>query len=175
MQRTTIIIVTLLFALAPSIGIIIGLTWHNQAPTYNPSAISDLPAPTSSTKGVSVSYSELSRTEIGSNTRVVLSLSITLTGGSSVTLDYSQFTLSAFVVRGGLLPAGIGVKYAEVRAQGTGAVTVNSNNPTSTFQLTFEFPTEGKNFDDYFRHFSYYEIDYSSSYDNPINIEWLNQ
>ena len=73
------------------------------------------------------------------------------------------------------MPSDIGMKYTEVNAQGTGIITLDSNNPTSTFQLTFEFATEGKNLDDYLRPFAFYEIAYFSYYDNPINVVWLNQ
>ena len=159
-------------------GCIIIEYWNHNWVTLLSSSKSTDPLPTSNTpspKGVRITYDELSRTAVGSNTRVVLSLSATLISGGSVTLDYSRFALSAFVVRGGLLPANIGMKYTEVNPQGTGTVTVDSNNPMSIFQLTFEFASQGKNFEDYLRPFSYYELCYSSYYDNPINVQWANQ
>lgn len=175
MQKTTIIIAVLLVVSSLSIGLIIGLLYNQALNPNNPIPTSNTPSPTSSAKVVSIAYDELSRTVVGSNTRVVLSLSATLISGGSVTIDYSRFALSAFVVRGGTLPSNIGMRYTEVNPQYTGTVTVDSNNPTSTFQLTFEFASEGKNFDDYLRPFSYYELGYSSYYDNPINVQWANQ
>ena len=174
MQKTTIIIAVLLVVASVSIGINIGLTW-DKGIFPQPYQGTITPPPTSSAKEVSISYDELSRTAVGSNTRVVLSLSANLISGGSVTLEYSRFALSAFVVRGGVLPANIGMKYTEVNPQGTGTVTVSTDNPTSTFQLTFEFASEGRNFDDYLRPFSYYELGYSSYYDNTITVNWANQ
>ena len=190
LQKTTIIIAVLLVTTSLSIGIIIGLTWHNQTPinnnplatpttspqlTLQPTTNTNTPIPYGTpTPKVMISYNELSRTNVGSNTRLTLSVDAyqSITYCNLMTLDYSNFTLAVFVPRGGLAPPTIVSNYVTVNALESGTVSVGGIDEASTFLLTFEFPSEGSNFDGNFVLFSAYQLGYSG---NPSFIEWADR
>jgi hypothetical protein len=96
MQKATIIIAVLLVVASLSIGINIGLTWNNPSSTptipettiqTTPNTNTPIPYGTPNPK-VMVAYDELSRTAIGNNTRLTLSVNayLSVTYGNSVTL-----------------------------------------------------------------------------------------
>lgn len=188
MQKTTIIIIVLVFVASLSIGINIGLTWNNQTPSSNnpsptlnsgpqstPTPITYTPIPygTPNPK-IRISYDELSRTAIGSNTRLTLTVNAyqSVSYGNLVTLDYSNFTLAVFVPRGGLAPPTVVSHYITVNAEESGTIAVGSIDETAVFQLTFEFPSKGTNFDGNLLPFSAYQLGYSG---NPSFIEWADR
>lgn len=110
---------------------------------------------------VDISYSELSREALaGNDTRLVLSVNLTYVQGDTVTLNYTQFTLTVFVPRGGLAPD-VYMDIATLGPQELGSATVGKADIITTFQLTFEFPTYGANFDSPAVHFSGYQLEYT--------------
>ena len=110
-----------------------------------------------------LSYNQASLQDMADdNTTLVLSFNLTLIQGSSRTLNYSQFSVSPYVPRGGVVPA-VTMEYAHAYPQEKGIVTVDDNNPKRIFQLTFTFPTYGRNFDDYIGHFTGYDIKYNET------------
>ena len=180
MQKTIIVIATLLVVASVSIGIIIGLTWNMQASNNSASPTPTIPETTPTNTPfpdptpapqVIVSYNEVSRTVIGNNNRLTLSVYAYLgavVGDNKITLDYSNFTLAVFVPRGGLSPPTTVMHYTTVNAEESDTVTAGGIDETEAFQLTFEFPSNGNNFDGTVP-FSDYQLGYSG---NPSFIEW---
>lgn len=138
------------------------------------SHIQVFPTPASQLQNVvDVSYNESSREAIvGNNERLVLAVNLTYVQGSTITLNYTQFILDVYVPRGGLAPPNIGMQIASVNPQDTGSVTVTRSDKTAIFQLTFEFPTYGGNFDSAEVHFSDYQLGY---YDGQTIVQGVNQ
>ena len=133
------------------------------------------PTPTSRPQNtVDISYSELSREAIvGNNTRLILSVNLTYVQGDTVTLNYTQFALRVFVPRGGIIPAGEGgMLLALTNPIENGSATVGKADMATTFQLKFEFPTYGGNFDNPEVHFSGYQLEYTGG---QATVQWANQ
>ncbi len=162
MKRTTIIIIVLLVVASLSIGINIGLTWDRGI--IPQPQVTSTPKPTSPPTEVAIAYSEQSRTTIGSNTKIVLLVNVTLTDGESASLDFSDFILRVYVPRGGVpSPAPLEMQYTSAQPKESGSITIESGvSKKVSFPLTFEFPTMGKNFDDNTVHFSSYQLEYKS-------------
>lgn len=138
------------------------ILWENHI-GFNGNPISPTVTPTIIPQAL-LSYNELAREDMPNNqTRPVVSFNLTLIQGSSRTLNYSQFSVSPYVPRGGISPNGaiLTMAYSEAFPQERGIVTVDNNNPRQIFQLTFYFPTFGKNFDDNIGHYTGYEIKYN--------------
>jgi hypothetical protein len=175
MKKFSIPIVTVILCIAIlTIAVVASLTnstanedYLNSVPT--PSANSteksitpdtNTPAPIStSTVNATFSYLEDSRTEVGNNTKLVLSINATPTSYSSVTIDYSKFFLYVWIEgqngSRGLLNMH---HYTSIES---GEQYVDNFNKTDSFKLTFEFPSEAMGFDGYIVPFSTYTLSYA--------------
>jgi len=126
------------------------------APTPTPS-----PAPTP-TSNIALNYSEVNMTSQGSNTILVLVVTAQYNFGGAVTLNYTDFTLNIFTVRGGLAPPAMMMNTGNAKPAQIGVVTLNSENRKANFELTFTFATMQENFDG--PHvFSSYQLTYTGS------------
>jgi hypothetical protein len=120
-----------------------------------------------------LSYNQTSTEDLPNNyTRIVLSFNLTLIQGNSYSLNYSQFIVSPYVPRGGVIP-NLSMEYLEAFPQEKGTVTVNDNDKTQVFQLTFYFATYGANFNGYVGHYTGYDVKYSG--DNVLFSGQTNQ
>ena len=102
------------------------------------------PTPTPiSTSNIALDYSEVSRTNEGVDTRLVLSVNASYNFGQALTINFQDFTLNIAVERGGPPPIQPGdfIYTGTAKPIETGNVTIDSNNREDVFQLTFEFST----------------------------------
>lgn len=137
--------------------IVNGTVWDER--TYINSTPAASPIPTNTfTNNVNLSYWEGSRTEVGTNTRLVLVVNATLISGDSVTILNSKFFLYVWVQsEDGLYHL---MMWRHFDPIDSGAVTLDSADRSAVFLVTFEFPTRVMGWDGYFVSFSSYSLNY---------------
>jgi hypothetical protein len=182
MQKTTVIIIVLVFVASLSIGINIGLTWNNQTPSNNnpsstPTSDSQTttpntntpipygtPSSTPSSGALNVSYTESGREEIGNDSKVTITVNATYLSGNDIRIDYSQFYLRLYAQRFiAQIPAGT------TYPLNSGAFTIGISHQTSIFQLIFEFSSDS------FNGMNTVGTSYNLEYNGTASINWVNQ
>jgi hypothetical protein len=107
---------------------------------------------------VTLSYLEKSRTEVGNDTRLQLSINATLTSGDSATVDYSNVLLYVWI-EGNNGQKGL-MNLHHYTCLESGVTALDSSQKTAVFILTFQFPTQAMGFDGYVVPFSTYTLSY---------------
>lgn len=125
--------------------------------TTNPNTSTPTPSSVQTTN-VILSYVEKSRTEVGNDTKLQLSINATLTRGNSATVDYSNILLYVWI-EGNNGQKGL-MNLHHYTCLESGTATLDSSQKTTTFTLTFQFPTQAMGFDGYFVPFSTYTVSY---------------
>ena len=119
------------------------------------------PTTTPSSSVLAISYSESSREEIGSNSKVTIIVNATYISGNSISIDYSQFYLQLYALR-----------FVDHMPQGTtyplnsGTLTLGVSHRTQIFQLIFEFSTDS------FNGMDNTGTVYNLEYNGPASINW---
>jgi hypothetical protein len=125
--------------------------------TNSPTAI-----PSSSV--LEVSYNESSREEIGTNSKVTITVNATYISGNGINIDYSQFYLQLYASRFiAHIPAGT------TYSLNNGTLTLGVSHKTQIFQLTFEFSTDS------FNGMDNTGTVYNLEYNGAASINWANQ
>jgi hypothetical protein len=109
--------------------------------SHSPSVITPTPAASPiPISNIALSYNESSRQYIGGPSRVILNVTATYISGNDITINYSQFSLRLYVWR---MITQIPQGYAY--PLNSGSFTLGISQKTYTFELIFEFGTDGFN------------------------------
>ena len=127
------------------------------------------PTPTPMQAGaVSMTYYEVSREEVGNDTRIKVSINATNNSASTVTLDYGSFYMDIITLKDVDHPDAAAKYYCRITGKAVplenGTTSVSGSNPYVSFMLTFDFPTL-QNFGEQYP-FSSYDLHYGNS--SPI-------
>jgi hypothetical protein len=104
------------------------------------------PTPTPMQAGaVSMTYYEVSREEVGNDTRIKVAINATNNLASPVTLDYGSFYMNIITLKDIDRPDAAAKYYWKVTGKAValenGTISVSESNPYVSFMLTFKFPT----------------------------------
>ncbi|MDD3791694.1 MAG: hypothetical protein PHY74_01025 [Candidatus Bathyarchaeota archaeon] len=117
---------------------------------------------------VTCTYHKTSLEVVGEDTKVVLLVAANYNRGNQVTIRYDDFYLSPYYTKNDAYNTPLsGNKTAPFE---TGAITIDSNNRNSTFQLTFQFPTNHNGYP-----ITNYPLVYPGSSENPKIIEVIHE
>lgn len=138
-------------------GLIINQTPKSQSQTLTPTS-----TPISN---ITLSYNETSRENIGDDSKITLTVNATFINGSEININFSQFYLQMYVVRGLIdhIPEGT------ENPLNNGTFTLGTSQQTNIFQLTFEFPTYG------FNGMDTTTTQYNLEFNGTASIQWINQ
>jgi hypothetical protein len=93
----------------------------------------------------SMTYYEVSREEVGNDTRIKLSINATNNSASKVTIDYGSFYMDIITLKDVDHPDAAAKYYWKVTGEAvpleTGTISASESSPYVSFMLTFEFPT----------------------------------
>jgi hypothetical protein len=93
----------------------------------------------------SMTYYEVSREEVGNDTRIKLSINATNNSASKVTIDYGSFYMNIITLKDIDHPDAAAKYYWKVTGEAvpleTGTISASESSPYVSFMLTFEFPT----------------------------------
>jgi hypothetical protein len=123
-----------------------------------------LSIPKFETHNITCTYHQISLENIEADTKVAFLVTANINNGSQATLSFDKFYLTAMYSENVTTSYPI-THISDVAPWETGSITLDNGNRTSSFQLTFQFPS-------YFREnpVSSYTLAYSLAYSNSIEV-----